>query len=100
MSDYLPYDEIKFDRIVKLEEILNTPDDSDIGYFIEVDLKYPDNIKYKTKKFAFAPENKEINLHDFTNYMKEIKLDTSTQTKKLICDWFGKKNYLIHYKML
>ena len=26
-----------------LEEILNTPDDSDIGYFIEVDLRYPDN---------------------------------------------------------
>ena len=45
MSEYLPYDEIKFDRIVKLEDIINTPDDSDIGYFIEVDLKYPDNIK-------------------------------------------------------
>ena len=48
MSENLPYDEIKFDRIVKLEDILNTPDDSDIGYFIEVDLKYPYNIKGKT----------------------------------------------------
>ena len=27
----LPYDEIKFDKNVKLENILNTPDDSDIG---------------------------------------------------------------------
>ena len=44
-SQILPYDEIKFDRKVKLEDILNIPDDSDIGFFIEVDLNYPDNIK-------------------------------------------------------
>ena len=56
MSQPLPYDEIKYDNI-KLEDILNTPDDSDIGYFIEVDLKYPNNIKEKTKNFPFCPEN-------------------------------------------
>ena len=49
MSQYLPYDEIKFDNNITLEDIINTPDDSDIGYFVEVDLKYPDNIKQKTK---------------------------------------------------
>ena len=32
--------------------------------------------------------------------MKEIIPDTYTQTKKLICDWSDKKNYLIHYRML
>ena len=58
MSQPLPYDEIKFDNNVKLEEILNTPDDSDIGYFVEVDLIYPYNIKEKTKNFPFAPVNK------------------------------------------
>ena len=58
MSHSLPYDEIKFDNNVKLEDILNTPDDSDIGYFIEVDLNYPDNIKEKTKNFPFAPVKK------------------------------------------
>ena len=60
MSQYLPYDEIKFDNTVKLEEILNTPDDSDIGYFIEIDLKYPNNIKEKTKNFPFAPMNNKL----------------------------------------
>ena len=44
MSQMLPHDQIKFDENVKLEEILNTPDDSDIGYIVEVDLRYPDNI--------------------------------------------------------
>ena len=45
LSEPLAYDEIKFDQNVKLEDILNTPDDSQIGYFIEVDLNYPDNTK-------------------------------------------------------
>ena len=49
MSQPLPYDEYKFDQHVKLEDILNTPDDGDIGYFIEVDLTYPDKIKRNPK---------------------------------------------------
>ena len=58
MIQPLPYDEIEMWHghsdlyMNKLEEILNTPDDSDIGFFIEVDLRYPDNIK-KCKDFCF-----------------------------------------------
>ena len=52
VSQPLPYDEIKTDRDVNLEDILNTPDDSDIGYFVEVDLDYPDSIKENTKNFS------------------------------------------------
>ena len=100
MSELLPYDEIKFDKNVNLEDILNTPDDSDIGYSIEVNLKYPDNIIGKTKNFPFAPVKKKINPDDFSNYMKEIFTDTCTQTSKLICDWTDKKKYLVHYRML
>ena len=61
-SQPLPYDKIKFDKNVKLENILNTPGDSDTRYFVEVDLKYPDNIKERTKHFPFAPLNKKVNL--------------------------------------
>ena len=100
MSEPLPYDEIKFDNTVKLEDILNTPDDSDKGYFIELDLIYPDNIKEKTKNFPFAPMNKKINPNNFNDYMKEIKPDTYIQSSKLICDWSDKKNYLVLYRML
>ena len=59
MSEHLPNDEIKFVNNVKLEDIINTPDDSDIGYFNEVELKYPDKIKEKTKNFPFAPVTKK-----------------------------------------
>ena len=100
LSEPLPYDEIEFDNNVYLEDILNTPDDSDIGFFIEVDLKYSDNIKEKTKQFPFAPVNKKNNPNDFSDYMKEIKTESYNQTKKMICDRSDKKNYLVHYRMV
>ena len=106
MSQFLPYDEIEMwhghpDLLTNcLEEILNTPNDSDIGYFLEVELKYPDNIKEKTKNFPFCPENKKINPHKYNDYMKKIKPKSYTKSNKLICDWTDKKKYLIHYRML
>ena len=36
----------------------------------------------------------------FSDYMKEIIPNTYTQTRKLICDWSDKKNYLVHYRTL
>ena len=70
MSQPLPYDEIERCHCYpdlymnKLQEILITSDDSDIGYFVEVDLRYPEIINEKTKKFPFCPENKKINPED------------------------------------
>ena len=106
MSQFLPYDEIEMwhghpDKYWKwLDEILNTPDDADNGYFLEVDLKYPDNIKEKTKYFPFCPENKKIDPNKYNDYMNSIKPENYTKSKKLICDWSDKKKYLIHYRML
>ena len=54
MSQPLAYDEIKFDNNVELEGILNAPNDNDIGYFVEVNLTYPNNIKEKTKKIPIC----------------------------------------------
>ena len=101
MSQPLPYDNIKFEtENVCLEEILNTPDDNDIGYFLEVDLEYPYNIRQKTKYFPFCPENKTVSKNDFGPYMKLIMPKNYVSHKKLICDWTDKRNYLIHYRML
>ena len=106
MIQPLPYDEIEMWHghpdvyMNKLDEVLNTPDDSDIGYFVEVDLKYPDNIKEKTKNFPIAPENKIIHKDEYNTYMKKLKPKNYTKFKKLICDWTDKKNYLVHCRML
>ena len=100
MSEHLLHDETKFDRSFILKEVLNSSDDSDFGYFFEVDLKYADITKYKTKNILFAPENKKIIPEVSREVMRKIEPDTYTQTKKLICDWSDKKNYLIQYRML
>ena len=105
MSQLLPYDEIEMwhgdpDKYWNwLDEILNTPDDNEIGYFLEVDLKYPDNIKEKTKHFPFCPEIKKIDPDKCNDYMNMIKPENYTKSKKLICDRADKKKYLIHYRM-
>ena len=100
MSQPLAFDENKFDKNVKLDNILNTNDDPDIGYFVEVYLSYPDRLKQKTNIFPIAPGNRKVNSDVFDDYMKKIKPDTYTQTKKLICDWTDNKNYSIHYRLM
>ena len=101
----LPCDEIEMwhgqsDRYFsKLEEILSNPDDCDNGYFIEVDLRYPDTINKKTKSFPFRPEKKTSPKDKYKDYMKKIKPKIYRKAKKLIGDWTDKKNHLIHYRM-
>ena len=73
MSQTLPFDEINFDEIVRLKDLLNNPDNSDIGYLLAVDLRYLYNIRNETKHFPLAPENKIISKDDFNDYMNEIK---------------------------
>ena len=86
MSQMLPYDEIEMwhgrpDLYMNwLEEILNTPDDNEIGYFLEVDLKHLDNIKEKTKNFPFCPEKKKIDPDKYNDYMKKIKPKNYTKS--------------------
>ena len=63
-------------------------------------MTYPVKKKEKTKNVPFAPLNKKITPDDFSDYMKRIKPDTFNQTKKLLCNWFNKKNYLIFYRLL
>ena len=61
---------------VKLDDILNTSDDSEIGYFVECDLIYTDNIKEKTKYFPFCPMNKFSPQDKFSDYLNQMKPDT------------------------
>ena len=101
MSQPLLYDKISFETDNDcLDEILNTPDENDFAYFLEVDLEYPYNIRQKTRYFPFAPENKTISKDDFGPYMKSIMPKNYVSHKKLICDCTDKRNYLIHYRML
>ena len=80
--------------------MLNSPDDNEIGCFLEVDLSYLYNMRQKNKYFPFCPEKKSITKDDFNEYMKTIQPKKYVSHNKLICDWTDKKKYLILYRML
>ena len=96
MSQPLPYDNIeiwhgdKYIYMNKVGKILGTLDDSDTGNFIEVDLRYPDNTKEKTKNLLFAPENEIIPKDMYNDHMKKIQPKNYTKSEKLLCDWTDK----------
>ena len=56
MSQYFIYKDFGFEENVELEDTLNTPRAWDIGFFVEIDLKYPNDIKEKQKN-PFLPNN-------------------------------------------
>ena len=90
MSQPLPYDGIEMWHghpdlyMKKLEEISKTPGDNEIGSFIEVDLKYPDEIGEKTKNFPFCLENQIKNKDKYNDFMKKILPKSYTKFKKVM----------------
>ena len=102
----LPYDKIEMwhghpdPYMNKLEETINTSVHSDIVYFVEVALGYPDNLKEKQSIVRFVRENKVFKKRKYNVFMNKIKPKGFSKTKKLICDWIDKKNYFFHYRML
>ena len=93
MSESLHYDDNKFDKNINLD-ISNTPDDSDIGYLVEVDSQYPDGKRRKQNISPFAQRRKlvpEINLVKIWIKWNQ----TIAHHRKIIWGWTDKKNYLI-----
>ena len=43
-----------------LDEVLNTPDDSDYGYWLICDLEYTNECKDKTSNFQLLPYRREV----------------------------------------
>ena len=65
--------DIWFQNDVIIGEILKTDDCAEIGYSVEVDLHYPNEIE-ETTISPFFLINKKANTNDFTEYMTFIKL--------------------------
>ena len=109
MSQYLPtgdfkkiklcceYDSVLMNEIK--EDIFNTPDDNEYGYFIECNLEYPAEIKEKTKNFPFCPYQTKADPNLFSGYMNNINQPNYKPTSKLMCDVTNKSKYMIHYRM-
>lgn len=85
MMNSLPLNGFKWCDTADLAETINTPDDSPIGYILEVDLHYPKELHGKHKDYPLCAETRSA------PYSKH---------KKLLLTLYDKEKYVIHYKML
>jgi hypothetical protein len=72
----------------------------DVGYFVEVSLEYPENIRGKTSSFPLCPENKLITFDMLSPYqksvLKQIYNKTSYKEKKLTATFHNREKIILH----
>ena len=75
-------------------------DKSSIGYFLEVDLKYPDGLHELHNDFPLAPEKFAVSSVMLSKYCKKIADNYEIKVgdvNKLISNLGNKTNYVVHY---
>ena len=86
MSQKLPVNGFKWvEKLSRFNEIFikNYNENSDIGYFLEVDIDYPKELFNLHKDLPFLPERKKVN-----------------KVEKLICGIEDKEKYVVHIRVL
>ena len=72
MSEYLPYGEFEWLKNVDELDIMSINKKSDVGYILEVDLKYPKELHELHNDYPLAPERLTVTNDILSNYCKNI----------------------------
>ena len=103
MSEYLPYGEFEWLENIDEFDINSISEKGDTGYFLEVDLEYPDELHELHNDYPLAPEKIAISGDMLSKYCKEIadkyKIKVG-DVKKLISNLGNKTKYVLHYRNL
>ena len=103
MSEYLPYKELKWLKTIDKFDVMSVNEKSLIGYFLEVDLKYPDELNELHNDYPLASQNLAVSSNMISKYCKKIddKYEIRVgDVKKLIPNSGDKTNYVVHYRNL
>ena len=103
MSEYLPYRGFKYLKNIDKFDIMSINDKSSIRYFLEVDLKYPDELHELHNDFPLAPEKLAVSCDMLSKYCKKIADEYEKEVgdvKILISNLGNKTNYVVHYRNL
>ena len=103
MSEYLPYGEFKWLKNIDKFDVNSISEKSEIGYFLEVDLEYPDELHELHNDYPLAPEKLAVSSDMLSKYCKEIadKYEIKVgDVKKLISNIGNKTKYVLHYRNL
>ena len=103
MSEYLPYGEFKQLKGVDGFDVNSIGEKSLIGYFLEVELEYPNELHELHNDYPLAPEKLAVSSDMLSKYCKKIadKYEIKVgDVKKLIPNLGNKTKYVLHYKNL
>ena len=102
MSKYLPYG--KFEWLKNVDELdMSINEKSDVGYILEVDLKYPKELHELHNDYPLTPEKLTDTNDILSNYCKSIAEKYEIKVgdiKKLIPNLGNKNKYVVHYRNL
>ena len=71
-SEYLPYGKFKWLENIDEFDINSINEKSDTGYFLEVDLEYPDELHELHNDYPLAPEKLAVSSDMLSKYCKNI----------------------------
>ena len=102
-SRFSPYGDFKWLKNVDNIDVYSVSKNSSIGYILEVDLAYPDELQKLHNDYPLAPEKRGIPYYMLLDYCKIIADEHGIKigdVKKLISNLSDKANYVIHYRNL
>ena len=99
MQKMMPLGNYKRNSVITHDQIFGTPEDSNVGYFVEVDLKYPQHLHDSNNGLPLAPEKLCIRSSWISPFAKTFGLKSS-KTPKLVEILSDEKNYVCHYENL
>ncbi|KAJ8913157.1 hypothetical protein NQ315_006075 [Exocentrus adspersus] len=90
MSEYLPYGEFEFLEANEIEnlDIMNIPDNAEVGYILDCDLEYPTYLHQIHSDLPLAPQH------------MTPPIPSRSKLKKLLLTLYPKNNYVVHYRNL
>ena len=104
MSQYLPYSGFKWLSQKEISDFcLNyISENSSIGYILEVDLEYPDDLHDLHNDYRLAPEMLEIRQNILSKYCFNIADEYRIKiggVNKLVPNLGNKSKYVLHYSV-
>ena len=72
MSEYLPYEGFEWLKNVDGFDVISGSEKSSVGYFLKVDLEYPDELHELHNDCPLAPKKLTVSSDMLSNYWKRI----------------------------
>ena len=105
MSQHLPVgkfkwiDESHFDDIM-LKIVSYSPYTSSIGWIVELDLEYPEELHDDHNDLPLAPEKITIDDSYLSDYQLKLRDSKSGLSKKLVPHFMNRSHYVVHFAAL